>query len=132
MGWSVVTDACCWLRKGWARTLVKHVAQRAIVQDHDLTQVRLNRTEVLDEGAVAEGAVLSVVPAGEELPVRLQPVDYGVGVFLYRGRKDDEVVPLADLRAQRSQSATAGQSQEEVHMLTLRKKSSQCGLLWTK
>ena len=46
--------------------LVKHVAQRAIVQYHDLAQVWLNGAQILDKGAVAESTMLTIISTGEE------------------------------------------------------------------
>lgn len=80
-----------------APTLVKHVAQRTVIQNQDLAQVRLHRAQVLDECPVPERAVLPVVPSAEELPFRLKPVDHRVGVLLHAGGEDDQVVPLAYL-----------------------------------
>lgn len=78
-------------------TLMEHVAQRAIVQNDNLAQIRLHRAQVLDERALSERAVLPVVACGKELPFRLEPVDDGVGVLLDRRREDHQVVPLAYL-----------------------------------
>ena len=75
---------------------MKHVAQRAIIQNHDPAQIRLDGAEVLDEGAMAEGAVLAVVAGREVLALGLEPVDDGVGVLLHRRREDNQVEPLAD------------------------------------
>lgn len=52
-------------------TLVKHVAQWTIIQYHDLTEIRLYRAQVLDEGTLAKCTVLAVVAAGEELALLL-------------------------------------------------------------
>jgi len=55
------------LRYGeWQLTLVEHVAQRAIVQNHNLAQVRLYRAQILDVGAVPVCTVLTVVSTREE------------------------------------------------------------------
>ena len=78
-------------------TFVKNVAHRAIVQDHDLAQVRLDLRQVLDVRAVAVRAVLPVVAAREVGALALEPVDDRVGVLLHRGGEDDEVEPFADL-----------------------------------
>ena len=77
-------------------TFVKNVAQWAIVQYHHLAQIRFHRAQILDVCPVAERAMLPVVPPREILPFLLQPVDDRVGVFLYRGREDNQVVPFAD------------------------------------
>lgn len=52
-------------------TLVKQIAQGTVIQDHDLAQVRLDRAEVLDEGSLAEGAVLPVVSRRKVFPLLL-------------------------------------------------------------
>lgn len=84
------------MQMGKKLTLVKHVTQRAIIQDHNLAQIRLHRTEVLDESAMAKRAVLSIVPGREVPTLSLQPVDHGVGILLHRRRKHHQVEPLAD------------------------------------
>lgn len=76
---------------------MEHVAKRAIIQDHDLTQIGLDSAQVLDKGTVPECAVLPVVPCREELPLRFQPIDHRISIFLNRGREYHEVEPLADL-----------------------------------
>lgn len=106
-------------RKGGDRrfsslTLMEHVAERAIVQDHDLTQVGLDSTQILDEGAVPECTVLPVVPCREEFPFRFQPVDYWVSIFLNRGREYNEVEPLADLISCVSILSCAGGGQQQT------------------
>lgn len=78
-------------------TLMEHIAQWAVVQDHYLAQVRLDSTQILDEGAMTESAVLAVVAGGEELALRLQPVNDWVGVLLHRGREHNQIVPFAYL-----------------------------------
>lgn len=90
---------CALMGRGRFRslTLMEHVAERAIVQDHDLTQIRLDGTQVLDKGSVSKGTVLPVVPCREELPLRFQPVDHWISIFLNRGREHYEIEPLADL-----------------------------------
>lgn len=90
--------------------MVEHVAERAVVEDHDTAQVRLDGAQVLDKGAVPEGAVLPVVPAREVLAVRLQPVYDRVGVLLHRGREDDQVEPLAHLFCPRQRVSMSAQS----------------------
>lgn len=76
---------------------MEHVAEWTIVQDHDLTQIRLDSTQVLDEGTVSECTVLPVIPCREELPLRFQPVDNRISIFLNGGREHHEIEPLADL-----------------------------------
>ena len=75
---------------------MEDIAQRAIIQYHNPTEIRLHRAQILDVRPVPERAMLPVVPAGKILPLLLQPVDDRVRVFLHRGREDDEVVPFAD------------------------------------
>ena len=53
------------------------------------TQVCLDLAEIFDVGPVALRAMLSVVSAGKIGTFKLQPVNYGIGVFLYRRREDD-------------------------------------------
>ena len=75
---------------------MKDITQRTIVQYHDPAEVGLHAAEILDVCSVPQRAVLPVIPRREVRPLLLQPVDDGVGVFLHRGREDDEVVPFAD------------------------------------
>ena len=112
---------------------MEHVAERAIVQDHDLTQIRLDSTQVLDKGAVPECTVLPVVPCREELPLRFQPIDHRIGIFLNRGREYYEIEPLADLVCCVSilLPCSGRVTTDSGLSLTRRRKSSQCGRLWT-
>jgi hypothetical protein len=64
-------------------TWVEHIAQGAVIKNHDFAEVRLNLSKVLDVSPVAKRAVLSVVAPREVLPLDLQPVDDGIGVLLY-------------------------------------------------
>lgn len=76
---------------------MKNIAQRAIIQYHNLTQIRLHRAQILDIRPIPERTMLPVIPARKILPLLLQPVDDRVCIFLHRGREDDEVIPFADL-----------------------------------
>jgi hypothetical protein len=44
-------------------TLVKHVAQRTIVQYHNLTEIWFHRAQVFDKGALPKCTMLAVVAA---------------------------------------------------------------------
>ena len=105
-------------------TLVKHVAQRAVVQDHDLAQVGLDRTQVLDERPVSERTVLAVEPVGEVLSFRLEPVDHRVGILLHRRREDHQVEPLGYLIPRVSHGHS-----RQASCLTFCRNLSQCGRL---
>jgi hypothetical protein len=50
---------------------MEDVAQGAIVQNHDLAQIRLNLSKVLDVSPVANSAVLAVVSPSEVLALHL-------------------------------------------------------------
>ena len=104
---------------------MKHIAQGTVIKNHDLTQVRLYLSKILDVGPVAECAVLSVVSSGEVLALNLQPVNDGISILLHRSSEDDQIVPLADL----------GHCERRHHnptlMHTFFKNSSQYGRLWT-
>lgn len=76
---------------------MENITHRTVVQNHDFAQIGLDLAQILDVGAVAEGAVLTVVSAAEVLALALEPVDDGVGVFLDGSGEDYEVVPFADL-----------------------------------
>lgn len=82
-------------------TLVEHVAERTVVQYHHLAQIRLDRAEILNERPVPERAMLPVVPCRKEFPLRLEPVDDRIRVFLYRSREHNEVEPFAHLLTQK-------------------------------
>lgn len=74
---------------------MEQIAQWAIVQNHDLAQIRLNRTQVFDIRSLSICAVLSIVSCREKLPFGLKPVDYRVGILLNRSSKNNQVEPLA-------------------------------------
>jgi hypothetical protein len=76
---------------------MKNVANRRIIHNHDLAQIRLNRTQILNVSAVSHRAVLSIVSAGEIGAFEFKPVDYWVGVFLHRGCEDYEIIPFMNL-----------------------------------
>jgi hypothetical protein len=105
---------------------MEEVAQRAVVEDHDLAKVWLDEAYILDVRVLALRAVVSVVARREELSLRLEPVYHRICVLLHRGCKDYELVPLRHLS---SESAEAQADQEGRDILTLRRKSSQCGRL---
>jgi hypothetical protein len=65
------------------RTLMEHVAQWTVVQNHDFTQVRLNRAQIFDERTMAECTVLPVVSTRKELALLLQVVYHWICVFLH-------------------------------------------------
>jgi len=69
-------------------TLVKDVAHGAVINNHDPAEIRLNLGQILDVSPIAKRAVLPVVPSCKVLALRLQPVDYWVGIFLHRRRED--------------------------------------------
>lgn len=76
---------------------MEHIAQWAVVQDHNFTQVRFNGAEVLDECTMAIRTMLPVVSTGEEFPFLLKPIYDRVGIFLDRCRKNHKIVPLTHL-----------------------------------
>lgn len=76
---------------------MKDVAHRAIVQDHDLAQIRLDLAKVFDIRAIAECAVLAIVASAEIGAFTFQPINDWVCVLLDRGGKDYKVIPLAYL-----------------------------------
>ena len=121
---------------------MEHVAQRTIVQNHDLAQVWFYRAQILDERPVPERAVLPVVPRRKVLAVHLEPVDDGVGVFLHGGGEDDKIVPFAylymrQLGQQKSCKPLSSVTPLKVVELgicgrcTFFRNSSQCGRLCT-
>lgn len=80
-------------------TFLKNVAHGAVINDHDFAQVGLDLSQVFDVSAIPEIAMLSVVPSYKVLALHLEPIDDGVGVFLHRGCKSNQIIPLTDLGA---------------------------------
>jgi hypothetical protein len=103
---------------------MKNVAQGAVIKNHDLAQIRLHLGKVLDVSSVTNRAVLSVVSSCEILALHLEPVDNRIGVLLYRGGEDDQVVPFTNLIATLVRSW-----QHKAGLHTFFKKSSQYGRL---
>ena len=85
---------------------MENVAHGAIINDHDFAQVWLHLCQVLDVCTVSKRAVLSIVPSCEVLALHFEPVNDRVGVFLYRGSEDYEVVPFTNLMAESAQSGS--------------------------
>lgn len=75
---------------------MEQIAQRAIVENHNLAKIRLHRTQVLDIRSLPICAVLTVVAGRKELALRLEPVNDGVRVLLDGCGEYNQVVPLAD------------------------------------
>jgi hypothetical protein len=46
---------------------MKLIAQRAVVQNHDLAQIWLNRAQIFDEGTISICTVLAIVSTRKEL-----------------------------------------------------------------
>jgi hypothetical protein len=80
-----------------ALTRVENVAQWAVIKYHDLAEVRLNLSKILDVRAVAECAMLPIIATHKVFPLDLQPVDDRIGILLHRRSKNDEVVPFTNL-----------------------------------
>jgi hypothetical protein len=78
---------------------MKHIAQRAIVDDHDFTQIWFDRSQVFNVCSVSLSAVLSVEAAAEVLALEFEPIDDWVGVFLHRRREDYQIIPFRYLSA---------------------------------
>lgn len=78
-------------------TLVEHIAERAVVKNHDLTEVRFYRAEILDECSMPERAMLPIISGCKVLPFRLEPVDYRVRVLLHGCGEHYEIEPFGDL-----------------------------------
>lgn len=73
---------------------MKHITHRTVIQNRDLTQIRLHGPQIFNIRPIPIRAMLSIISCGEKLPLLLQPVDHRVGVFLHRGRKNHELEPL--------------------------------------
>lgn len=76
---------------------MENVAQGAVIKNHDLAEIRLNLSKILDVSPVANSAVLSIVSARKVLALHLQPVDDGICILLYRSGEYNQVVPFTDL-----------------------------------
>lgn len=76
---------------------MKDVTHRTIIQDRYPTQIRFYLRQILDVRTIPQRTVLSVVSRAKVLPLALQPVDHGIRVLLYGGRKSNQIVPFADL-----------------------------------
>lgn len=50
---------------------MEHIAQGAIIEDHNLAQVRLHLSQIFDVSPIADSAVLPVVSPGEVLALYL-------------------------------------------------------------
>jgi hypothetical protein len=50
---------------------MEDVAQGAVVKNHDLAEIRLDLSKILDIGPIANSAVLPVVSSGEILALHL-------------------------------------------------------------
>ena len=101
---------------------MKHVAQRTVVQNHNLAKVWFNRTQIFDEGTVAECTMLTVISTRKELALLLQPVNDRIGVFLDRSSENNEVIPFADLytiRASHCDDKSTNPSQEIIAVRSL-------------
>lgn len=105
-------------------TFVKDVAHGTVVQYHDFAKVRLDLSEILDICAIAESAMLAVVAASKVFALDLQPVNDRVSVLLNRGREDNKIVPLRDLRF-----LSAQHGNHHIVLLTFLRNSSQNGRL---
>jgi len=76
-------------------TFMENIADRRIVQDDHLAQVRLNGAQILDVAPIPERAMLSVVPAGKVFLLLLEPVDDWISILLDRGGESNDFVPFA-------------------------------------
>lgn len=78
-------------------TLVKDIARRTIIHNHDLAEIGFHTSYIFNIVAAAESAVLTIVASAEVFSILFEPVDYRIGVLLHRRREDDQIVPLAHL-----------------------------------
>ena len=76
---------------------MEHVAEGAVIQNHNFTEVWLYRAEILDERPVPKRTMLSIVTSREKLPFRFEPVDYWVGILLDGRCEDHQVEPFTNL-----------------------------------
>jgi hypothetical protein len=66
---------------------MEDITQRAIIKDHDLTQVGLYRAQILDICPISECAMLPVVPPRKVLSLLLQPINDRICILLDRSSK---------------------------------------------
>ncbi len=76
---------------------MKDITRGTVIDNHHLTQIRLDAAEIFDVVAASKCTVLSIVSSDEIFPILLQPVNDRIGVLLYRRRKNDQLVPFTDL-----------------------------------
>jgi hypothetical protein len=63
---------------------MKNIAHRAVVENHDLTQVGFYLSQILYVCTIAECAMLTIVSAAEVFAFTFNPINDGISVFLYR------------------------------------------------
>jgi hypothetical protein len=77
---------------------VEYIANRTVVDDHYLAQVGLDLAEVLNVCSITMRAMLTVVTSRKVGPLKLQPVNHRVGIFLHRSGKNDKIIPFGNLQ----------------------------------
>ena len=100
MALSGITISTGCLGSHWAGadlTWMENVAQGAVVKNHDLAEIGLNLSKVLDVSPVTNSAVLSIVSACKVLALHLEPVNDGICVLLNRRGEYDQILPFTDL-----------------------------------
>lgn len=69
---------------GYSVVWMEYIANGAVIEDHDLAQVRFNLRQILNIRPVTERAMLPVVPPCKVFTLDFQPVDNRIGVLLDR------------------------------------------------
>lgn len=68
---------------------MENIAHWAVIENHNLAEIRLDLRKILDVRPVAKRAVLSIISPRKVLALYLEPVDYWIGVFLHRSGEYD-------------------------------------------
>lgn len=95
---------------------MKNIAHRAVIKNHDLTQIRFYLRQILYVRAIAECAVLAIVSAAEIFAFALNPIDDRISVFLYRCSEYYQIIPFADLMMTESVDESRGCRRVKSHL----------------
>lgn len=82
-----------------ALTLVKHIAQRTIVKNHNFAEIWFNRAQIFDERSIPICTMLAVESTRKEFPLLLQPIYDRIRVLLNRSSENNKIIPFANLGA---------------------------------
>lgn len=109
-------------------TGISAVSPGTVVQYKNTGEIVANGPQIFRVRTEIWGAVLPVEPPLQDPSAGVQFVRYGCAVDLHAGRKNHQLVPLRNLRF----SFRKLQFRRGFDELTMSRKKSTCGLLWTK